>query len=97
MPGGAWAVGYSGWSPVDLLAGGLLRPPDVWLLLGTLGPEAVWHLRLGCWHRLRPGSWRVKCVDMIYADHVQTKALFVGYTNLHSVSSGIIIKCIIEA
>jgi hypothetical protein len=34
MPGGTWAVGSSGWSPVDLLAGGLLRPPDVWLLLG---------------------------------------------------------------
>jgi hypothetical protein len=31
---GDMGVGSSGWSLVDLLAGGPLRPPDVWLLLG---------------------------------------------------------------
>jgi hypothetical protein len=47
---GTWVVGSSGWSLVDLLTGGLLRPPDTWLLLVIVtGGRASIPVRMLAW------------------------------------------------
>jgi len=49
MPWGTWAVGSSGWSLVDLLTEGLLRPPDTWLLVIGTGGRAAPPVRMLAW------------------------------------------------
>jgi hypothetical protein len=99
MHWGTWVVGSSGWSLVDLLTGGLLRPPDTWLLLviGTGGRASI-PVRMLAWAParmvvVRLSSLMVYIVLVVVMHHgCSSKLLGTHPTTIHYTPSRFIVK-----